>query len=207
MAKSKALKSLRFLQIINRNTNAFTPTTKILVRGFTLIEILVAVFIFSVVVIGATTAVSTTLSSQAKTTSTRNVTQAAQDVIEKMTKDIHEADKISLATDVIKCSATPDSILIIEKSNSPKVCYCKDNATVDNSDYCDFSGSHKSELVDSNLVKVTSFGFSLDNANSSNLELSQRVIINLTLTQTADAVRAVEEASIRLDTSVMKMRY
>ena len=207
MAKSKALKSLRFLQIINRNTNAFTPTTKILVRGFTLIEILVAVFIFSVVAIGVTAVVSVSLSSQAKTTSLRNVTQAAQDVIEKMTKDIHEADKISLATDVIKCSATPDSILIIEKSNSPKVCYCKDNATVDNSDYCDFSGSHKSELVDSNLVKVTSFGFSLDNANSSNLELSQRVIINLTLTQTADAVRAVEEASIRLDTSVMKMRY
>ena len=166
-----------------------------------------AVFIFSVVAIGVTAVVSVSLSSQAKTTSLRNVTQAAQDVMEKMVKDIHEADKISLATDVIKCSATPDSILIIEKSNSPKVCYCKDNATVDNSDYCDFSGSHKSELVDSNLVKVTSFGFSLDNANSSNLELSQRVIINLTLTQTADAVRAVEEASIRLDTSVMKMRY
>lgn len=90
-------------------------------KAFTLIEILVATFIFSLTVLIAFSAFYSTTSFQSKTRILRDTTQTARNVMETITRDVRLADSIeTLNSSDGPCSSSCSTLRITKGSQTKK---------------------------------------------------------------------------------------
>jgi len=173
--------------------NSFTSS---LSYSFTLIEILVASFIFVVAVLATFSAFYSTTSFQAKTKVVRETTQEARNVIETLTREIRLADGV----DVLDSSDLPCSL----DSPCPVLKITKDGV---DKKYKNDSGSHKIILI---LDSTSAVDVTTTNVYVSNLSFTKKsdggIQIQLTIKEKQYAKMA-EKGVITLKTTVYRRGY
>jgi len=163
--------------------------------GFTLIEILVASFIFVVAVLASFSAFYSTTSYQAKTKVVRETTQEARNVIETLTREIRLADGVEvLNLDGTSCSNNCPVLKITKDGVDKKYKYNSDN-------------NNNKIILDTTLpADVTT-----NNVNVSNLSFTKTsdggIQIQLTIKEKQQYVKMAEKGVITLKTTVYKRGY
>jgi prepilin-type N-terminal cleavage/methylation domain-containing protein len=175
--------------------------------GFTLIEILVASFIFVVAVLATFSAFYSTTSFQAKTKVVRETTQEARNVVETLTREIRLADGVELSSvpgtfsGCVPPSAKPPKQcpgIAITKDNQTKYYYLdNDNHKILLREESNGQLSGQSSDVTSDNVDVEDFKVSQD---------SNEWTIILTIKE-KQAAKMAEKGVITLKTTVYRRGY
>lgn len=160
-------------------------------QSFTLIEMLIAVFLFTITVALVFLGFFATSSYQAKSSAMRNVTQASRDIIETITRDIRWADSADLVSST--------SVHVKKGSVDTTYCFSNNQILISNTSNCNSTLYNFASMIQD--VEVSDFF-----VNTSNTPTNQNFHITVSVKEKGNTKEA-EKSVITLWTSVTRRNF
>ena len=161
-------------------------------KGFTLIEILVAITIFSILITIVLGIFSSTLQIRQRYNQIKEIEDNARYTMELMSREIRMAQSI----DAGEATSPPDSEIDFTNSFAEAISFCR----ADSTGTCDSSGDYLAKnntVLTSNKVKITNLTFYVNNFDLVNGP-HPRVTISMTMSSNDDSVSMNFQTTVSL---------
>lgn len=172
-------------------------------KGFTLIELVVAIFIFSIILVGVLTISVSVLNSYQKAKAIKTVKENAEFALSSIAKDVRMGKIESADTGAGKS----DTFEITRNRNQTKVCYRK---TANTLDICDSGCASNCK----SLVDLSGTGMSFDSTSGFRNQQTEpipnptvRGWVEINLNIVADTGKEMEADQINVQTTVSSRDY